>query len=147
MRIRDALRAACHLDAARLQFAIGDTGSGDAHLRASLALSRVPARTARVQLLQLARLRNDRTSEGRRRFERLSAALRQPRMPRLVRIQARYLVDPRSRRATELVTFLDRHGDTALAGHITVTPIAEEDRRCWKRSRTSCASVTKRRTT
>jgi transcriptional regulator with GAF, ATPase, and Fis domain len=117
VRIREALRAACHLDAARLQFAIGDTGSGDAHLRESLALSRAPARTARVQVLQLARFRSYRTSEGRRRFERLSSALRQPRTPRLVRIQARYLIDPRSRRALELVTFLDRHGDTALAGY------------------------------
>ncbi len=61
--IREALRAACHLDAARLQFAIGDTGGGDAHLRESLALSRVPARAARVQLLQLARFRSGRTSE------------------------------------------------------------------------------------
>lgn len=117
MRMFEALRAACHLDAARLQFAIGDTATGGAHLRHSLALSRTPARTARVQLLQLAQFRNGRTSEARRRFERLSAALRQPRVPKLVRIQARYLIDARSRRSQELVTFLDRHGDTALAGY------------------------------
>jgi transcriptional regulator with GAF, ATPase, and Fis domain len=123
IRVREVLRAACHLDAARLQFAIGDTGSGDVHLRESLTLSRVPARTARVQLLQLARFRNGRTSEARRRFERLSAALRQQRTPRLVRVQARYLIAPRGpspRRGggpLELMTFLDRHGDTALAGY------------------------------
>ena len=148
-----------------------------ASARVSGAVARAGEDSRVCSLLQLARFENVRTSEAGRRFERLSAALRQPRMPRLVRIQARYLVDPRSRRAVGASRARNLTGQAsfrlaktvagrALAGaearrtrdisrpswrhgarRILVTPIAEEDRRCSKPFRMSCASVTKRRTT
>ncbi len=115
--------AALHVDRARLQLAIGDRDGCGHHLAAALAARPSPARLGRLRLLQLEALRFDRTEEARRRTERLGQLFLQRHTPRLLRLRARYLLESTSstRRASELATFIERYGETALAGRLLST--------------------------
>lgn len=119
--------AALHVDRARLQLAIGDRDGCNHHLGAALAARPSLARLGRLRLLQLEVLRFDRTEEARRRTERLGQLFLQRHTPRLLRLRARYLIESASstRRTSELATFIDRYGETALAGRLpTSRPVA-----------------------
>jgi transcriptional regulator with GAF, ATPase, and Fis domain len=116
---RQEWRCALDGDWARLQFAVGDREGCERHLRAALAARPSPARLARLRLLQLECGRLDRTEEARRRAERFGRLFLQRHTPRLLRLRARYWIEPAQRRASELVAFIDRYGEIALSGRVS----------------------------
>jgi DNA-binding NtrC family response regulator len=107
---------ALHIDRARLQLAIGDREGAGRHFGMALTARPTAARLARIRLLQIESFRLDRTEEARRRVSRLTRVFLQARMPRLLRLRARYWIEPASRRSAELARFIDRYGEVALAG-------------------------------
>jgi DNA-binding NtrC family response regulator len=111
--------SALHVDRARLQLAIGDRARCQWHLDAAAAGRPTPGRLARIRLVQIECDQQEQTDETRRRVARLTRVFLQPRMPRLLRLRARYLIEPESRRSAELARFIDRYGESALACRVT----------------------------
>jgi transcriptional regulator with GAF, ATPase, and Fis domain len=112
--------SALHVDRAKLQLAIGDRAQCEHHLDAAAAQKPTPARLARIRLVQMECdvLEQSQTDDTRRRIARLGRVFLQPRMPRLLRLRARYLIEPAARRSAELARFIDRYGESALAGRV-----------------------------
>jgi transcriptional regulator with GAF, ATPase, and Fis domain len=106
-------------DRARILLAAGDVEQCRRSLDEALTMRPTPARMARIRLLRMVCDQREPSDETRRRIARLMRVFLQSRMPRLLRLRARYLTEPESRRSVELAAFIDRYGETALAGRIS----------------------------
>jgi DNA-binding NtrC family response regulator len=114
-------RGALYADRARLQLATGDVEQCARSIEAALATRPTPARMARIRLVRLEADQLEPSEETRRRVARLMRVFLQSRMPRLLRLRARYWTEPESRRSAELAAFIDRYGETALSGRLAPT--------------------------
>jgi transcriptional regulator with GAF, ATPase, and Fis domain len=113
---------ALFVDRARLQLAIGDLAQCARNLDAAAATRPTAMRLARIRLVRMQCDQLACCEETKRRVARLMRLFMQPRMPRLLRLRARYWFEPESRRSAELAAFIDRFGESALAGRIAAAP-------------------------